>query len=204
MLIVVVVVCMFTGTALAQDDITPLVDEGRKALAAGNYQEALALFQQVVQQIQSKMSQSLEKFIPPAPAGWEADDIESQTWAGSTNESSHNMIYITREYKRQSDGVECAINITNWPQIVQAMTQSFAMYKQMGDMMNVDPNTKISMDEIDGWQILKVVSTESETAIVNAAYNKLMVTVEVDRDDIGIADEFLNKVDLKGLGGSAQ
>ena len=104
------------GTSMAQDDITPLVDEGRKALAAGKYQEALTLFQQVVQKIQAQVSQSFESFMPDALSGWVAGEIESQSWAGTTDEMTHNMTHITREYTRKSDEVECTVNITNWPQ----------------------------------------------------------------------------------------
>lgn len=188
----------FAGTAVAQDDITPLVDEGRKALAAGDYQKALEYFQQVVQKIQAQVSQSFEKFMPDALSGWEAGEIESQSWAGTTDEVTHNMSHITREYTRKEDGTQCTITLSNWPQMVEGIRQSVSMYKQMARMTQSDPETQVSVEEKDEWVLLKIVEV-GETATVTAVGDKQMVSIEVDRDDMSIADAYLGKIDLKGL-----
>jgi hypothetical protein len=66
--------------------MSTLINKGQEALNSGEYQKALDLFQKVVQQLQSMLSESIERFFPEAFSGWDAGEIESQSWAGATEE----------------------------------------------------------------------------------------------------------------------
>ena len=165
----------FTGLAAAGDEVTDLADKAKQTYAAGNYQEALDLFQQVVQKIQAMVSQSFERFIPKALAGWEVGEIESQSWSGTTGETSQHMTNLSCEYTREKDEAECTLNITNWPHLIQGYRQTAQMYKQMGDMLNADPNTKITMEEKDGWMILRLLPPFQ---ILDDLYNKVDIVMK--------------------------
>jgi len=194
----------FTGLAAAGDEVTDLADKAKQAYAAGNYQEALDLFQQVVQRIQAMVSQSFERFMPKAQAGWEAGEIESQSWSGTTGETSQHMTNLSCEYTREKDEAECTVNIANWPHLIQGYRQTAQMYKQMGDMLNADPDTKISVEETDGWVIIKVVEVADENVQVTAVHDDLMVNIEFDRNEPDVAASYLKSIDLAGLVAAAK
>ncbi|UCH85194.1 MAG: hypothetical protein JSW50_05760 [Candidatus Latescibacterota bacterium] len=187
------------GPALGDDEVTDLAEKARKAYAAGDYQEALNLYQQIVQHIQAMVSASLERFMPQAPAGWEAAEIESQSWTGSTDETSQRMTNLTREYTRESDEAECTVVIANWPQMIQGYRQTIQMFEQMGDMMNADPDTKVTKTTKDGWDILKIVEVSDGAVQLSAVHDQIIVHIELDRNEPGVADTFLNSIDLPGL-----
>ena len=183
----------------AQDDITPLIDAGRKSVAAGDYQKALEQFQQVVQKIQAQLSASIEKFFPDAPGGWEAGEIDSQSWSGSTAEGTNSMTNITRRYTRSSDKARCNINMTNWPQMVQTFRQSLDTYKQMQQIMQNNPDMDLSFEERDGWTLMKIVQKDSKNVQINAVHDKLIISIELNRPEPDVADQFVRALDLAGI-----
>lgn len=205
--VVVMGLCLvwaFGGFATAGDDVTALADKAKQAYADGNYQEALDLFQQVVQKIQAMVSQSFERFMPKALAGWEAGEIESQSWSGTTGETAQHMTNLSCEYTREKDEAECTVNITNWPHLLAGYRQTAQMYKQMGDMMNADPDTKIDVEETDGWVIIKIVEVSDESVQIAAIHDKLMVGIEFDQNEPDVADNYLKNIDLAGLAAAAK
>jgi len=198
---IIIVVFMSFVVAHAGDDVTPLVEKGRKAYADGDYQAALEYFQQVVQMIQAGLSESFEGYFPEALSGWTADEIKSQSWTGTTEDGAHSMTNLTREYRREDGGVQCTIALTNWPQVVQGMRQSLTMYKQMGAMMNQDPDKEVSVEEKDGWTILIMVEIEDNSTQIMAVSDKLMLNIDLNSKESKIAREYLGKMDLKALSG---
>jgi hypothetical protein len=85
--------------------------------------------------------------------------------------------------------------------MIQGLKQSVSMYKQMGEMMNQDPNMQVSVDERDGWTVLKVVEIESEQTQITALADDMMITIDLETSESGIADEYFARIDLKGIGG---
>jgi len=185
--------------SFSQDDVLPLIEKGKKAVADGDYQTAVGVFQQVVQKLQTKLSGAMERFMPKPPAGWEADDVESQSWTGTTKEESHAMTNISRVYRRGSDDAQCTISITNWPAIVQGLRQTVDMYKNMQSMMQQDPDTQVSFEDKDGWTIMRTIDKASKTSQVQAVSDTYMVSVDLDRDDSAALDAFLGGLDFAGL-----
>jgi hypothetical protein len=196
-----IVAVTLAAPAYAGDEVAPLVEKGRKAYEAGDYQAALGYFQQVVQLIQASLSQSFERFFPEPLSGWTADEIESHSWSGTSQDGTQNMTNLSRDYQRESDGIGCTITFSNWPQMIQGLKQSVSMYKQMGEMMNQDPNMQVSVDERDGWTVLKVVEIESEQTQITALADDMMITIDLETSESGIADEYFARIDLKGIGG---
>jgi hypothetical protein len=187
------------AAAFSQDDVLPLIDKGKKAVADGDYQTAVSLFQQVVQQLQTKLGGAMERFLPKPPSGWTAGEVEAQSWTGTSSEASHAMTNISREYRRESDDARCTINITNWPTMVQGLRQTVDMYKNMQSMMRQDPEREISFDEKDGWTIMRMVDKVSKSSQMQAVSETYMVSVDLNRDDSAAVDAFLGGLDLAGL-----
>ena len=198
------VMTVFVTAISAQEDMSSLVDKGQQAIKSGEYQTALELFQQVVQQLQSKLSASIEKFFPGALSGWEAGEIESQSWAGVTEEGTQNMTNLTRVYTRKSDGARCQINITNWPMMVQGLKQSLQVYKQMPQLLTADPDKQMSFEEKNGWMLMKMLDKKSKDAQVNAIHDHFMVNVEFNKPELAPAEQYVKSMDLTGLSKSGQ
>ena len=131
-------------------------------------------------------------------------EIESQSWSGTTGETSQHMTNLSCEYTRKKDEAECTLNITNWPHLIQGYRQTAQMYKQMGDMLNADPNTKITMEEKDGWVILKIIDVSDGNVQIAAVHDQLMVNIEFDRNEPDVADNYLKNIDLAGLVSAAR
>lgn len=195
---------LFVPAAMAQEDMSSLIDKGQQAVKSGEYQTALELFQKVVQQLQSKLSASIEKFFPGALSGWEAGEIESQSWAGVTEEGTHNMTNLTRVYTRKSDGARCRINITNWPMMVQGLKQSLQVYKQMPQLLTADPDKQMSFEGKNGWMLMKMLDEKSKDVQVNAIHDHFMVNVEFNKPELAPAEQYVKSMDLTGLSKSGQ
>ncbi len=195
---------LFVPAAMAQEDMSSLIDKGQQAVKSGEYQTALELFQKVVQQLQSKLSASIEKFFPGALSGWEAGEIESQSWAGVTEEGTHNMTNLTRVYTRKSDGARCRINITNWPMMVQGLKQSLQVYKQMPQLLTADPDKQMSFEGKNGWMLMKMLDKKSKEVQVNAIHDHFMVNVEFNKPELAPAEQYVKSMDLTGLSKSGQ
>jgi hypothetical protein len=197
-------ITVFIPAAQAQKDMSSLIDKGQKAISNGEYQAALELFQQVVQELQSRLSASIEQFLPGALSGWEAGEIESQSWAGASQEGTHNMTNLTRVYTRKSDGASCRINITNWPMMIQGLKQSLTMYKQMPQLLTADPDKQMSIEEKNDWLLMTMLDKSSQDAQVNAIHDNFLVTIEFNQPDLAPAEQYLKSMDLAGLSKSGQ
>lgn len=197
-------VLLVASSVTAQDDINTLIEEGRKSVDAGNYQKAIEQFQAVVQKLQDQLGGAIERYFPDPPPGWEAGEIESQSWAGGTAEGSHNMLNITREYTRQSDNTRCTVTMTNWPQMVQAFQQSLQTYKQMQQVMRNNPDVDLTFEERDDWTVMKIVEKQSQNVQVTAVHDRLIVSVALEGAGGGAADPFVNSIDFKGIAASVK
>ncbi len=196
----VLLTALVTNVADAQDDPIALADEGRSALKAGDNQKALELFQQVVQSLQAMLAESLEQFIPAARKGWSAGEIRSNSWTGTTEQTISNMTNLSCEYKRESDGARLTVSLTNWPHLVTGMRQSLTMYKQMPQVMTADPNRQITVEDSGDWTILRIHDKKRESADVHAVHEHAMFTIDLDRGEMGVADDYLGSVNLSDLG----
>jgi len=198
------VITVFVTAVSAQEDMSSLIDKGQKAVKNGEYQSALELFQQVVQQLQSKLSASIETFFPDALSGWEAGEIESQSWAGATEEGTHNMANLTREYTRKADGARCQISVTNWPMMIQGLKQSLQIYKQMPQLLTADPDKQMSFEEKDSWVLVKLLDKKSKDVQINAIHDHFIVNVEFNKPELAPAEQYIKAMDLISLGKSGQ
>ena len=197
------VIVVLASGVVAQGDLKPLVKKGEKAIDAKDYQAALDYFQQVVGKLQNLVEVAFETFMPDALSGWDAGEIRSQSWAQTTEGYAGNMTNINRVFTRTSDGKKVTVNLSNWPQIVSGLRQSLDAYKQMEDMMNMDPNTKITFDERDGWTIMRIVDQKRGSTQIQAVGESAMVSVEADYADAKEADQYLRSINLAGIGGAA-
>ena len=203
-LLILLTVSLVGFSAIAQDDLKPLVRKGESAIISGDYQSALDYFQQVVQKLQDLVGAAFEQYMPKVLPGWEAGELERNSWAGTTQDFSGNMVNLTQEFKRTSDGKVCEVNLLNWPQTVNSMRKSFEMYKQMGDMLNADPNVNITIKDQGTWTIVRVVEKEADRTQVQAICENALITIAINYANAPEADQILQGMDLAGIDKQAQ
>jgi hypothetical protein len=189
---------------VGQGDIKPLVKKGEEAIDAKDYQAALDYFQQVVGKLQNLVEAAFETFMPKTLPGWEAGEIRSQSWAQTGEGYAGNMTNITQVFTRTSDGKKVTVNLSNWPHVVTGLKQSLEAYKGMESMMNMDPNTKITFDDRDGWTIMRIVDLEGGSTQIQAVGEQAMVSVEADYPDAKEADQYLLSMNLAGISKKAE
>lgn len=203
--LLIVIACVALSTAaFAQQDLKPLVKQGERAIDAGNYQEALDYFQQVVQQLQNLVGAAFESFMPKALSGWEAGELNRQSWAGTSEEYTGNTTNITQTFTRKSDGKTIQINLTNWPHLLQGLKQSADAYKQMSSMMANNPEMTLTFEERGDWTVMRVVENERGRTTLNAFSESAMISIEADYPDAKEADDYLSAIDLAGVNKQAQ
>jgi hypothetical protein len=199
LVIVLTAVLMIGSSVTAQDDLKSLVKKGQSAFDAKDYQSALEYFQQVVQKLQNLVGAAFEQYMPKALPGWEAGELQRQSWAGTSEEFTGNMVNLSQKFTRTSDGKTCRIDLVNWPQSVTAVKQSLDMYKQMGDMMNADPNINMSINEKDGWTVLRIVDLQQNTTQIQAVSNNAMISIDANYPDAKEANQYLDAMDLSAI-----
>lgn len=193
--------------AHAEKDVAPLIKKGEEAVNAKDYQSAIDYFQQVVMELHGLLGATMGGFMPPALAGWEAGEIEKQSWSGATNDSAQNLTNVSQTFTRKSDGKTCQIAVVNWPEMVTGMKQSVDAYKKMSEMMKSNPEMTMTVEERDGWTILRIVDKRMATTTLNAVSDGAYVMVTANYADATEADRYFAAMNLSGiasLGGTAR
>jgi hypothetical protein len=117
---VALAVAAFVPAARA-DDITEQIESGKALYEKGDYAKAVSELQFAVNDIQKKVGEKYVQALPPAPAGWEADEAEAQSGAmlggGQT---------VTRRYRESGGDGQMTLNVTVDNPMVQAMSAMFS------------------------------------------------------------------------------
>ena len=107
---------------------------------------------------------------------------------------------MSRRYKRESDGLKVEVTISDSPQIIQGQLQALKLYEnpQMLQMMNQDPDRKVTLVDADGWKGWNTLE-KGKRAQTMAICKSVMVMIEVRGDDEKVREAFWSGVDRKGL-----
>ena len=103
------------------DDITDQIDAAKALYQKGDFAKAASELQFAITDIQKKASEKYVSALPPAPAGWEADEAEAQSGAMLGGGQM-----ISRRYHEKSGDGEMTLQITIDNPMVQAMSAMFA------------------------------------------------------------------------------
>ncbi|MEQ8767830.1 MAG: hypothetical protein RL885_28260 [Planctomycetota bacterium] len=208
-LIALFAVLLLPFTVAAQDDVqaavTKKIEEALAHHKAGEAQKAIEALQEAIAEIEKSQSKGLGTFLPKAPSGWKAGEIESNSMSFTAGgQGAGQFLQVTRDYWREKENgareETIQVSLTNAPQMVQAQQAMANMYKnpQMLKALQSQPGKSVELIEEDDWFGWLVV--ENDDATVTAFCNGCLVTVtgSNEKNIRMIWDGF----DLKGLAGS--
>lgn len=189
--------CLATP-AQAADKVKQLIERAARAYDKGDNQEAVDLLQQAASEIQKKIGRALEKFLPDAPRGWTADEVERESFSGTNLKDTGSITKVSRRYRRKDDEVE--ITITNMPQLVKGVEQMLTQLNNPAvvKMMNQQPGTHVEIRRKHDWTIL--AKQQDDDSEVTAVRGDTMIQVRAPGQKLKAAAEFYELIDTKELG----
>ncbi|MFG1402488.1 hypothetical protein [Xanthobacter sediminis] len=123
------------------DDIADAIAEAQKAYAAGNLSDARQALDVASQLLAQRNAEGLAKFLPPAPAGWTAGQVETDAAAVAMFGGG---LIAKREYTRGKEQVSVRI-IAQSPIVAQmsAMFSNAQILGMTGKLFRIDGRTAV-------------------------------------------------------------
>lgn len=102
---------------LAADTVPTRLDAARAAHAKGDLARAATELEAALAELQGRLGKMLGEFLPPAPAGWQAEPVEIQSLSGSGG-----GLAVTRAYARDDNSLNVSLIIDS-PAVGSAVAQ---------------------------------------------------------------------------------
>jgi hypothetical protein len=128
------------GHPALADDISVELEQARAAYVRNDPLHALSALQATINLLNVRLAELFGKALPPAPAGWDAGSVESQSL-----DSIGGGVTVTRAYTKDNAALNAALIVDN-----PAVNGSVAMF-QTGTQTPAQP----------GWSRLKVNDTDA-------------------------------------------
>lgn len=103
--------------ALAADSVPARLDAARAAHAKGDLARAAVELEAAVTELHARLGKQLAEFLPPPPAGWQAEAAETRSLAGSGG-----GLAVTRAYGRDDSTLNISLIIDS-PAVMTAVAQ---------------------------------------------------------------------------------
>ncbi|CUW39003.1 conserved exported protein of unknown function [Magnetospirillum sp. XM-1] len=103
--------------ALAADTVPARLDAARAAHAKGDLARAALELEAAVAELQARLGKQLADFLPPPPAGWQAEAVETHSLAGTGG-----GLAVTRAYGRDDATLNISLIIDS-PAVSAAVAQ---------------------------------------------------------------------------------
>jgi hypothetical protein len=110
-------VALLALPAGAADTVPARLDAARAAHAKGDLARAAVELEAAVAELQARLGKQLGEFLPPPPAGWQAEPVEIQSLSGSGGGLS-----VSRAYLRDDASLNAALIIDS-PAVASAAAQ---------------------------------------------------------------------------------
>ena len=210
-IVCILLVALGLSLSLAQDDAArdkqfeDLLKSASTAYKAGKYSDSIASLQKALAMLRELAGADYASFLPKAGEGWKAGepDVSSGTWGAGKD--SFQIMTVSQSYRREKDGREVDLTITNSPQLTSGPRQFVEMLKQPGMaamLAQSDPGKTIKTFEDGAWAGLVQIEKAKSVQLM-AMTKSLMVTVAVNADDEKLATEFWQAINRKGLAEAA-
>jgi len=189
------------GDGKPDPKITAKIEAGLKAYKDGKHVEATAALQEALAMIQKASASGLESFFPAAPAGWEAQKVDSNTMSMTGQDGkAFSFTTLTREYKQKKDGGQrLTMSLLVSSEMVGMQKQGIEVFitnPEMLKMLNAEGGTAKALKQ-DGWSgLLRAEKGGEATALLFSNSIMLNVTGDVDA---AMLEKFIKSIDLKGL-----
>ena len=181
------VALLFAFAAMA-DDVTDTINSALTQYNEGKYAEAAGNLDYAAQMIRQKRGGNLQKFLPNALEGWQAEDAKSDSVATAMFGGG---LTAERRYTRNQDSVTVKI-ITDSP-----MLQSMIMLFQNPVLATADGGKILKIKEQKAIVKYRPSDKTGETTIVVA--NRFLIQIEGD----GVTEEemtaYAEAMDFAGL-----
>lgn len=200
----VVVLCaapvVVAQTAAKVESVEALIEKGLKAYKDGKMQDAIAHLQAAIAQMQKAQQKGLAKFLPGAPEGWEAGEIDASSGATSGGGGAMAITQLTRKYTQKSGGLRVTITIMTNKDLVETQRTLAETYRKQPEIIKAmqTADNKFRLVDQDGWIGWSTVQkgSEAQTLVVSKS---VMLQVQVSKDDEKALELFFKAIDLKGL-----
>lgn len=110
-------VALLAQPAGAADTVPARLDAARAAHAKGDLARAATELESAVAELHARLGKQLGEFLPPPPAGWQAEPVEIQSLSGSGGGLS-----VSRAYLRDDASLNAALIIDS-PAVASAAAQ---------------------------------------------------------------------------------
>lgn len=180
------------------------IDKGREAFKAGKSHEAIDHLQKAISLIQKASMANLATFLPTRDEKvWEMGEIESTGGNWGTGEGSFQWTQVSRRYTKKGveDGPEVTVQISNWPQMIEAQRAAFEPLRDPATramMAKLQPDVKLDFIDKDGW--IGTITTQKEDCAACVTHTKVIVTINANKGDDKLVKEFWDAMDSKALG----
>ncbi|MFP3937663.1 MAG: hypothetical protein ACLFVW_04915, partial [Phycisphaerae bacterium] len=188
----------------APQSVEQLIREGLAAYRGGRGAEAIEKLHKAISLIQEEMGEDLASYVPDAPQGWSAGEIESNSGSMGGGGQGQQWVRLARKYTRDSDETKVELTITNSPQLVGTQKAAMAMFSNPQYVAMLQSNPDMSIDEIDrdGWNGWLVVDKQSNAQLM-AFYSSTMLAMEAPAGQESAVKTIFEAIDLKGLAKAA-
>ena len=177
---------LFVSVSAATNDITDAIAAAQKHYAAGELSQAIAQLDYAGTLVRQEKAERVTTAFPPAPAGWEADEPESDV-AGAA--MFGGGISVSRNYYNDNASIEMQMMMDS------PMLQAFSMMLSNPSMIAMSGGKLIKIQGLQAVQ--KVEGDSAEIQFVTA--NGAMITLNTDANQLKTALALANAIDLKKL-----
>jgi len=122
---------LLAAPARAADTVPARLDAARAAHGKGDLARAAVELEAALAELQARLSRQLAEFLPPPPAGWQAEPVETQSLAGTGG-----GLAVTRAYGRDDGTLNISLIIDS-PAVSAAVAQLAAFPQPNGRKVKV-------------------------------------------------------------------
>lgn len=178
-------------------EIDKLITDALAAWRAKDESKAAELLQTAAGKIQARAARNLATFLPTKAAGWTFGEpqVDSGAWGGGDGAMQWSNARVTASHA--GDEVSANVQITNSPQIFQAMQGMVAMQAQMKAILK-QQGRDIDVQTRNGFQIMTMVDEDTSNGWLIG--KRIVIVIDVEHGNRKLLDQVVGWLDLAGLG----
>ncbi len=168
----------------------------------GDSAAAIQSLQQAIDLIQRQQQAGVERFLPKALAGWTAEEIEREHFAGGSAGSQAAFFRVARSFTRGDGEFRITVSLQNWPEAILPQREMLNALKgnpMVLQAMNQGTTAKTSFIERDGWNGWKRLAPDDNEVEVILIAEAWMLQITGNSADEKAVEGLLGAVDLKGI-----
>lgn len=183
--------------------------EAAKAIRAGlahhekgDSAAAIQSLQQAIDLIQRQQQAGVERFLPKALAGWTAEEIERESFAGGSGGNQAAFFRVSRAFTRNDGELRITVALQNWPEAIVPQREMLKALKgnpMVLQAMNQGTTAKTSFIDRDGWNGWKRLDREESEVEVLLIAEAWMLQINGNTADDKAIEALLGAVDLKAI-----